>query len=325
MADNETIRKILLEYENIRRRNEQLRENRIQDVYARIPEIKEIDQLIADTGLEMTNSVLLQNGDANIETYKRKIDKLSERKKQLLKSFDYPEDFTKLQYDCNHCMDTGYFEGRKCYCFNEKQIKYSYEDSNLQLVMNKENFDNFKLDYYSKQKDESGVSPYEQMSDILKISKKFIKDFDGEGPSLLFFGNPGLGKTFLSSCISKSLLDSGKKVYYQSASNIFDSYEKYYFDKTKQSSHERELNLLLNVDLLIIDDLGTEHINKVTTPFLFKILNHRVVNKKKMIISTNLSLTQLKEIYSERVISRLIGNFLPLKFIGEDIRRYTGF
>ena len=213
-----------------------------------------------------------------------------------------------------------------CSCLKQKIYDIEYNKSNISNL-EKQNFNNFNLNFYSdeinKEKYNSNISPKENIKLIKNICDKFINNFDNpEQHNLLFTGNTGLGKTFLSSCIANELLKKDKTVLYQTASVMLDTIISYRFGKPNVSKDIYDY--LLNVDLLIIDDLGTEGVNNMKLVELFNIINSRLLTpNKKTIISTNLSLQNLFNTYDERIVSRIIGNYDICYFFGEDIRFIT--
>ena len=189
-------------------------------------------------------------------------------------------------------------------------------------MLDTQNFDNFDFSYYSDIVDpKENISPKRNMESIFQTCFNFVKNFDETDENLLLYGGPGLGKTFLSSCIAKDLLDKGKTVFYQTAFKIFGLLEDYKFNRSEESSVKTQVDRLFDVDLLIIDDLGAEFINTYTSSAFFNILNSRLLDKRKTIINTNLNMEELVNLYSNRVVSRLLGHYTPLKFFGEDIRK----
>ena len=209
-------------------------------------------------------------------------------------------------------------------CLKQQLYNIEYNKSNISNLENHK-FENFLSTVYStdvdKVKYNSDISPRENIEIIKKISQKFIKNFDDSNEkNLLFTGNTGLGKTFLSGCIANELLKKGKNVLYQTAPVMLDTIIDYRFGKTDNSIY----NNLLDVDLLIIDDLGTECMNNMKFTELFTVLNTRLLNSNnkvtKTIISTNLNIQNLFKNYDERIVSRLIGNYNICRFFGDDIR-----
>lgn len=322
--DEQLIQRILDEYEQLRTNAAMERKKRIQSVYARVPEIERIDKEMNRVGFANTTRILNhpeQAREAN-KQLKETILRLMEEKKKLLEQYHVPEDFNKCRYQCEQCKDTGYIEGKRCNCFQQKLINAAYAQSNLKHIFEKQNFQSFEFGYYSKESQQPGQqSPYEHIIAIYDCCVQFVADFEKEGKSLLFYGGPGLGKTFLSSCIAKELIERGHTVIYTRATKLFSMYEDYKFGRGEMKTAEDMISRVYDADLLIIDDLGTESQNKNTMPFLFDIFNERLANGKKMIISTNYTTAALSKVYSGRFTSRIVEHFIPLHFIGQDIRK----
>ena len=314
------IDKILNEYEEYRTFAEISRKKRIEEVYEKFPRIKEIEDEIFRLGSEnMIN--ILNNPDESEKLnseFKKKIKKLQDEKKTIIKENKIDKNYNKAVYRCNICSDTGYTEdGRKCVCFKQKLINEAYAKSNLGEMLEKQNFDNFSFEYYPEKLADTDVSPLENMKNIYNRAKSFCDNFEKETKSLLFYGSTGLGKTFLSSCIAKNLMDNGKIVIYSRAPKLFGMYEDYKFGRNPDKTLIDEI---YNCDLLIIDDLGTESKNSMNISLILEIINERTSENKKTIINTNLDLSELTKQYSQRFTSRIIEYFITCKFTGKDIR-----
>ncbi len=263
--------------------------------------------------------------DELINTLNKEIQKLKKEKQDILQSMNLDENYLKPKYECPLCNDTGYIitesSNNMCNCLKQELLNLEYNSSNLNKL-DKENFSTFNLNKYSNKIDfekyNINISPQENMKNILKIVKKFIFNFDNpDEKNLLFTGNTGLGKTFLSNCIANEILQMNKTVLYQTAPIMLDSIIDYRFNRTDGDIYKH----ILNVDLLIIDDLGTESINSMKFTELFNIINSRILsNNSKTLISTNLSVNELLKNYDERIFSRFAGNYNICKFFGDDIR-----
>ena len=303
---------IMREYEERQTKNRHLLEERTARVYRQVDGYRALCDCVAS--LSVSEGKKLLEGDTNaIENLKSSIASLSLRKEQLLVRAGYPADYLSPLYDCPDCRDTGYIEGQKCHCFKQAVIRLLYEQSGIQDMLEKENFEVLSYDYY-------------QGEDLVRFQKaviecrNFIKSFDTDYQNLFFYGTVGTGKSFLSGCVAKELIESGHSVIYFSAAGLFELLSRNLFDyKSREDSaglHED----LYGCDLLIIDDLGTEYTKNIAPSVLFSLLNGRHLNKKSTVISTNLSLEDIRNRYSDRVFSRITNQYHICKFTGIDIR-----
>ncbi|SHJ93324.1 ATP-binding protein [Paramaledivibacter caminithermalis] len=322
------IRNILLEYEKKRDNAQKELEYRKSQVYELIPRVKEIDDEIAKIGIKLSRAILNnpKNYEKEVEKIKTYTDKLKQEKAILLTENNVPLNFLEIHYNCSLCNDTGFLDnGLKCNCLKQRLINEAYNMSNISYILDKENFQNFNIDIFPNEKfDDEDLTPRENMLNILSISEGFVNNFDKDnGENLLFYGTTGLGKTFLCNCIAKALLDKGKIVVYQTAFKILEILEEYKFSKDRTPEIKESYNLLFDCDLLIIDDLGTELTNTFTNVELFNIINTRLINNKKTIVSTNNAPLKIAEKYSDRIYSRIFGQFTILKLYGPDLRWET--
>ena len=294
---------------------------RKEEIYEKFPRIKEIDQEMAASSIQAVRKSLLQ-GTTATGAAKEKNHELIEEKAAILKENNYPEDYLQPIYTCPLCHDTGKIGTRYCTCFEQAKLTLLYQEANLDKILENENFDQFDLAFYSKEKNDSyPYTSYENMSNILAKSKEFVKNFDVNGGSLLFYGETGLGKTFLSNCIAKALLDSHHTVLYQSAIHLFeDVCSDVVMNKKTNPTSQKVYQYLYDCDLLIIDDLGTEYTNSFVSSQLYDILNTRMREQKSILISTNLNLQELTERYSDRITSRIIADYKVFHFYGSNIR-----
>ena len=321
--DADLIREIEIEYEEIRQQNAMDLETRKRAVFAKIPRLEEIDYEIKSLGLKLYKIAL--SGDdvkPQIDELRSQQKRLLATKKAILIENGYPEDELSERYSCPICRDTGSRDSKPCACYRKKLIEKAYEQSNLSSLLTQQSFDTFDLSLYSDEIDEDyGMSPKAYMGRLLELCRNFVKNFDSESTNLLFWGDPGLGKTFLSTCIAKELISTNHSVIYETAYKTFSMLEELKF---KRSDNEDKLKFkvdkLYSCDLLILDDLGSEFSTQYTTASLFDIINSRLISGKKTVINTNLSITELTKKYGERVVSRLYGHYKVLNFIGSDIR-----
>lgn len=307
-------------YEQRQLDNERQLRRHYDTAYARIPELQELDNAISSLSVKQAR-LLLEGDDSALPHLKEELSRLISEKKSLLKSNGYPEDYLTLHYHCPDCKDTGYIGTDKCHCFKKAIVDLLYTQSNLQEILEKENFSTCRIDYYSCNHIDSltGRSSRESIQIALKACHEFVDTFSDEFRNILLYGDTGVGKTFLSNCIAKELIESSYSVIYFSASQLFDYFAKNTFGK-KEELTEDALEHIYDCDLLIIDDLGTELSNSFTMSQLFVCLNERILRRKSTIISTNLALEDIKSIYSERIFSRISSNYSMLRLTGDDIR-----
>ncbi|WP_160690003.1 ATP-binding protein [Clostridium sp. C2-6-12] len=309
---------ILKIYDNLREeevRNLKLRKNEISTKY---PEIIDLDNKIQKLSLEMAVSVLKSSdGEKTLSQYKEQITDLRVKKCEMLVERGYDPEYLTLRYHCNKCKDTGFIGNTKCICYKQKLVKLYYKNSELETAIKTNNFNNFDKSLFSSHKlGEEKYSPRKNMENILEyILKEYIPNFQEISTNLLFYGNPGSGKTYLSYCIAKAILDKGFLVVYKTSDELIKNLKDIRFNNDSNLE-----SLLLECDLLIIDDLGAEYLNEFTVTELFNLINKRILGGKKMLISTNLTLPGITKQYSERIASRLLGEFKLCKFYSEDIR-----
>jgi len=307
-------------------------EFRKQELFSKNPRLEEIEKELNSISIKTVKSLLIKDISTKEELLNdlnKKIDSLSQERNLILKSLKVDESFLEPNYECKICKDTGYVStnnaSNMCTCLKQSLLNLAYNKSNLNNL-NTENFSTFELTKYSDKSNVEkygiDVSPRENMNNILKEAKDFVSNFDSpKTNNLLFTGTSGLGKTFLSNCIANELIRLNKTVLYQTAPNMLDAVVDYRFGRTNGDFY----NNLLTVDLLIIDDLGSESINSIKLTELFNIINSRLLSKNtKTIVSTNIFIKQLANIYTQRIFSRFMGNYNICVFFGDDIRLQNG-
>ena len=290
-------------------------EMRRMELDAKFPEIAKIDETLESTGLKILLAAAKGDGDITkrIAQLKETNDELLEARAEILRTNGYPADYSDVHYECELCSDTGYLsDGKMCSCLKKALAKAGFERCGIAKLVEKQNFDTFDLAYYNGQ-------ARENMESVLRICRSYADNFNGKDmQNLIFIGKTGLGKTHLSSAIAKTVIERGYEVIYESAQNVIAD-----FEKEKFSRYDAELpdtQKYYDCDLLIIDDLGTEMTNQFTVSCLYNLINTRLVNEKSMIISTNVEKKELLERYSDRITSRLFGEFIVCVFEGTDIR-----
>lgn len=309
---------ILKIYDKLREDEARALKIRKDEISQKYPEIIKLDNKIQKLSLQMAVSVLKSDDSEKVVgKFKEDITDLRIRKCEMLVERGYDPEYLNLYYNCKRCKDTGFIGNIKCNCYKRKLIELYYKNSELENTIKFNNFDNFDLSLFSSHRlGEEKFSPRKNMENNLEyILKDYLPNFSKLSTNLLFYGNPGSGKTYLSYCISKAILDMGYLVVYKTSDELIKNLRDIRFnnDFTLES-------LILECDLLIIDDLGAEHLNEFSITELFNVINKRILTNKKMLISTNLTLPGITKQYSERIASRLIGEFKLCKFYSEDIR-----
>lgn len=319
MSSNKYVSDILREYDRLQSSEEAAQKARQEEIYKRIPRIKSIDDELSSTGFEIASAILRRTDvEDSILKLKQHITDLKIQKAELLSANKYPVDYLEIRYKCKKCKDTGYIGNSRCSCFKQRLIDKYYQQSNLKDILSRENFDTFNINFYSTDKyGNEELSPRRNMEGILTYCINYANTFKEHNESLFFYGTSGLGKTFLSNCIAKELLDKGTIVIYQTCANLIDVIRTSRFDDSMEKGMIEDL---LTCDLLIIDDFGTEPQTAYSQSELFNLINSRILARKKMLISTNFSLEDLNNLYPERIKSRLFGHFTMFKFYGDDIR-----
>ena len=330
--DKEIYNRIKREYE--KKHDEKVRNAALkkEQILLKNPKLKEIEEEINLVSINSAKLILGEDKlkrDIEKENLELKLKALEEKYQNELNKIGITKIDFEPDFECKKCNDTGFIKKEDntlemCDCFKQKVINETYNESNI-LKLEEENFNTFDTGYYSKNidKEKYGIdkSPLDNIMNILSESKKLCKNIDSRTQkNLLFTGNTGLGKTFLSNAMAYYLINEGKSVIYQTAPILMDKIVEYKFSYDKTLSSKSEYSKILNCDLLIIDDLGTETMSNMKFTELFNIINTRLLNNKKIVISTNLSLNELYNLYDERVMSRILGNFNIYKFVGEDIR-----
>lgn len=312
---------IMRRYQSQQFANKHKQDERVAEVYKKIPAMKELDDAISSQAVASARKLLEGNLDAPNQL-REQIADLREQKEILLKAGGFPADYMELQYQCQDCQDTGYSKGKKCHCFRQGEIRLLYAQSNIDTIVSEENFNTFSYSYFSREQVIPGLGKtvYEYMKQVVEACKGFVDSFGEKTDNLLFIGDTGVGKTFLTNCIAKELIDRYYSVIYLSANDLFQVFSKYKFEYQAEEEMKDMYHYILSCDLLIIDDLGTELNNSFTSSQLFYCINERLLGNRSTIVSTNLSVNMLRDTYSERVTSRIMSRYTAIPLYGADIR-----
>ena len=315
--NNKQYESIIKGYELTRDRNRHELETRRSQVYQLLPAYQELDSSISTYSVKQAR-LMLEGDEEALSRVHAYLEAISRQKAALLSQAGLPPDYLDPIYDCPHCQDTGYVNTgdgtkNKCSCFHQQEISLLYEQSNIEEMIAKENFSTLSYEYYSGE----DLTRFER---CVKICQDFVQNFKQDYHNLFFYGTVGTGKSFLSGCIAGELLQTGHSVIYFSAAGLFDTLARYSFDAKSKEALYNFYKDLYNCELVIIDDLGTEVTNAFVTSQLFSCLNERHLRRKSTIISTNLSLEELRDRYSDRIFSRITSNYTICKLTGPDIR-----
>lgn len=296
-------------------------ENRqhLQVAYDRVPRLKEIDLQMRRTMTQAVQAAFSKGGDARVlmEEAKRENLALQEERAWLIES-NFEEGYLDETPICDRCGGHGYVGSNMCECLMELCRQEQKKELSL-LSGGKENFSQFRLEYYSDAYDSRyGASPRQVMELNFRSCRSYATTFTPNSGNLLFVGGTGLGKTFLAACIARTVADRGYSVMYETASGLFNKLERAKFGGSEEE--RREADKYAACDLLIIDDLGTEMAGQFVTAALYSLMNDRLLENKPMVITTNLNVDEAARRYSPQIASRLYGSFTRLTFVGDDIR-----
>lgn len=306
--------RIFRQYEEKQRQSRLEMQRRRDYVYEHLPKYRELEDETASLSVAQGKKLLFGD-EAALEKLRKSLADLKKHKKQLLTEAGLSADYLEPIYSCPDCRDTGYIDREKCHCLRQAEISLLYEQSGLQEILANNNFSLLSYEYHSGE----DLLHFEK---AVENCKNFIKNFDSDYHNLFFYGTVGTGKSFLSGCVAKELMDQGHSVIYFGATGLFDLLSSTSFDTKSREERQNTYSDLYQCDLLIIDDLGTELTNQFTASQLFSLLNERHIGRKATVISTNLSLRELQDRYSDRIFSRITSNFEVCKLTGTDIRMY---
>lgn len=292
-------------------------EKRKMIFYARFPRAREIERELSSMSLASARAVLKgRNVREALKELKARSEALKDELSLILARAELPRDYLEPKFNCKLCSDEGFIDGRMCRCMKSLLKRESYKKLSDMSPLSNCSFRNFSLDFYSE---EGKPSPRKRMKNILNYCLDYSKNFSVNSKSLLFIGGTGLGKTHLSMAIASEVINKGFSVIYTSAHNMLSGIEKekFRFDSGEGSDKR---SYYLDCDLLIIDDLGTEFSTNFSSAALYDIIDSRLIMRKPVIISTNLSIRDFEEKYTPQITSRVMGCYEQLEFLGQDVR-----
>lgn len=315
--NRENFNRIKQDYEDKYIRAREIAEMKRFQIHSEIPEIAEIDKLLERTGAQIMGIICSGASDAEekISNLRAGNEELIERRKKLLVEHNYPHNFTDVKYECDKCGDSGYVGTKMCECMRKKLVLAGYESSGMSRLMRDQNFDNFDLGYYKVSAD-----VYENMTYVYRTMRAYAEDLEpSDGSNLALFGGTGLGKTHLSSAVAGRLIERGIDVFYTSAVGMISDFENRRFG-TGQNTENGSVDKYTECEVLIIDDLGTEVSNQFTVSCIYNVINTRLNKKLSTVLSTNLTASEFRQKYWDRITSRVLGEYQILQFSGIDIR-----
>ncbi|MBQ8642643.1 MAG: ATP-binding protein [Clostridia bacterium] len=287
------------------------------EMEAKIPGYGELEEALAGTGARIMQAAFSHAlDDATVAAIREDNRLLREKKGALLQRYGYPADYTDIQYTCEACSDTGYRGIEMCSCMRKELIRAGVESAGLASLIKTQNFETFSLDFYEN---------HDRiiMENNVRRLRQYAESFSADtADSWLFAGATGLGKTHLSTAVAGVVISRGFDVIYDSVQEILAVYEEDRFSHGEGIQHQRgrTVESLLECDLLIMDDLGTELTNQFTVSSLYSMINTRINRGKSTIINTNLTQSEIRSRYTDRIASRLFGEYKPLLFKGVDVR-----
>ena len=320
--DGKIMRRALQQFEEDRQAREERFQARRESVFRRQPRLRQIEEELGSTMSRITSSALRHGTDPGpaVEVLREENLRIQEEKRQLLTQMGLPQDCLEEKPACALCGDTGYRNGQVCRCLRKYYAREQQKELSRMLDLGSQSFDTFSLDWYPQEYDSSfGSSARENMEKVYDICADYAHQFGKRPGNLLLFGAPGLGKTFLSAAIAREVSGNGWSVVYDTAGRIFQRFEAQKF--TREEDAGDDVDRVLNCDLLILDDLGTEMTTAFVQSALYQIVNTRLMEKKSTILNTNLMPGEIARRYSPQLASRIEGEYQLLPFFGEDIRK----
>lgn len=288
-------------------------ESRERYVYEKLPEVKQMQAAVRNTYFELVKIIASHTHDAESAAKLVRDKNLATQKRieTLVGDLTGDPDYLKPRYTCPDCEDSGFRDGVRCRCFEELLKKYAAEELNERSSIALHDFSEFRPDFYAEGEERR------RMTELCRYFINYCEHFPKGCRSMLFMGQTGLGKTFLSSCIAKAVAAKGYAVVFGSTSDILRAIENEHFGRAEGGT----LDALLEADLVILDDLGSEFSGAFYEATIYNIINGRINLKKPTVISTNLDESRFDSRYNERICSRVFNEFMPIRFVGKDIRQ----
>lgn len=299
-------------------------EQRLDEIGEKLPAVMQVRARLATTAVQLSRLILAHKEDVaqGVERIRRSNLALQEEEKRLLREGGYPEDYLEHRYQCARCKDTGYLGDERCQCLKNLMRQLALEELNRVSQLKLSSFSDFELRYYPAAPDPgTKIVPQDWMGQVLGFCQNYAEQFSPASKSILMQGPTGLGKTHLSLAIAAKVIEQGYGVVYGSAQDFLRVVENEHFQRAEGKSRSETLDGLLEADLLILDDLGTEFSTSFTQSVIYNLINTRLIREKPTIISTNFTARELESKYEQRVMSRLHTQYVHLRFVGQDIRQ----
>lgn len=298
---------LLSDYEQRRLKRDVIIRQRKQAVYqqdSRLHELEREQRNVIETIIKAGIEAGLSDQAIDQELAGR-VDAFYQSQATLLAELGYPADYLAPPYACPDCQDSGKLAGEDCHCLKQALAQAIYREQSI--LDDKLKLSNWTSQIFEDKQRQNAETIYQAMLDYVAGLA------DHPGRSLIFQGIPGVGKTYLSTALAGSLVERGLVVIYQTAPDLFE------VDFSKRHSHKKQLR---EADMLIIDDLGKENLTEYVRSDLFNLINYRVRTNKSFLISTNLTLRELKNRYQDDIFSRLTAVCEYYEFIGPELRSH---
>ncbi len=322
--DGKVMSRALQRFEQERQQRQEEYQSRRERIFRRQPRLREIENELRATMSRIISAALRKGNDPRPAVERLRDDnlRLQQEKRSLLRQMGLPEDCLDEKPACPLCNDTGYQDGRVCQCLRTYYAQEQQLELSRMLDLGNQSFDSFNLDWYSDRLAPGQPKSARQHMEerVYETCVNYAHSFGKKMNNLLLFGAPGLGKTHLSAAIAREVSGKGFSVVYDTAGHVFERFEVQKFSREGEEA-DSDVTRVLNCDLLILDDLGTEMTTAFVQSALYQIVNTRLMERKSTIISTNLTPEKLSQRYSPQLASRIEGEYQLLPFVGEDIRK----